>query len=118
MSPFIVLPVIAGVLWLGHASLGAAGHRAYRYSRWILFGGLAVTALVFFLLGIQASRSVRSEWKDDSLAGVFEGVLALETLLVMLALALLEVVRVGVTQTIEDARTKAESQRSNPSNSL
>ncbi len=71
MTPFIVLPLVAGILWLVHAALGAVGNRAHRYSRWILFGGLAGTALAFFLLGVQASRSVRPEWKDDSLAGVF-----------------------------------------------
>ncbi|MFC8523413.1 hypothetical protein [Pseudarthrobacter sp. NPDC057230] len=118
MSPFIILPLVAGILWLVHAALGATGHRAYRYSRWILFGGLAATALVFFLGGIQASKSVPPEWKNDSLAGVFEGVLVLETLLVMLALAMLEVVRLGVTQTIEDARYRAASQPSDPANSL
>ncbi|PNI09764.1 hypothetical protein CXX84_05925 [Arthrobacter sp. AFG7.2] len=116
MSPFIVLPVVAGVLWLVHAGLGVGGHRAYRYTRWVLFGGLAVTALVFFLLGVQASRSVPPEWKDDSLAGVLAAVLALETLLVMLALALLEVVHAGVTQTIEDTRTRAGSERSDEPN--
>jgi hypothetical protein len=118
VNPFIVLPVVAAVLWLCHAALAVAGHRAHKYSGRILFGGLAVTALVFFLLGVQASQSVPPEWKDDSMAGVFEGVLALETLLVMLALALLEVVRVGVTQTIENAQTTAESHRSDSSNSL
>jgi cytochrome bd-type quinol oxidase subunit 2 len=118
VSPFIALPVIAGGLWLVHATLGATGHRAYRYSRWILFGGLVVIALAFFLSAVHSSSSVPPEWKEDSLGGVFEFVLALETLLVLLALALLEVVRVGVTQTIEDARTRTESKRSDPSNSL
>jgi hypothetical protein len=112
---FIWLPVIAGVLWLLHAALDTAGHR---YSRWVMFGGLAVTALVFFLGAGQSSNSVPVEWKEDSLGGVFEFILALETMLVLLALALLEVIRVGVTQTIEDARARAESKLSDPSNSL
>ncbi|MDQ0619201.1 hypothetical protein [Arthrobacter globiformis] len=85
VNPFLAVPVIAGVLWLVHVGLGTARHRAYRYTRWILFGGLSLTALVFFLLAAQASRSVPPEWKEDSLDGVFEFVLALETLLVMLA---------------------------------
>jgi cytochrome bd-type quinol oxidase subunit 2 len=118
MSPFTVLPVLAGGLWLVHSALGATGHRAYRYSRWILFGGLAVTSLVFFLGALHSSNSVPPEWKEDSLGGVFEFILALETMLVLLALALLEVIHVAVTHTIEDARTRAESKRSVPSNSL
>jgi hypothetical protein len=118
MSHFTVLPVIAGGLWLVHAALGATGHRAYRYSRWVLFGGLAVTALVFFLGAVHSSNSVPPEWKEDSLGGVFDFILALETMLVLLALALAEVIRVAATQTIEDARIRAESKRSDPSNSL
>lgn len=118
MSPFLVVPVVALVLWLVHASLGAAGHRAYRYTRWILFAGLAAAAALFFSLAVAASRSVPAAWKDDAFAGVFEGVLALEALLVLLALALLEVIHVAVTTTVRDAQTRAESQRSAPSSSL
>lgn len=110
MSPFVVLPVIAGFLWLVHASLDALGHRAaYRYSRWILFGGLMVTAMALFLFAVQAGRAVPPEWEEASLAGVFEGVLAVETLLVLLALALLEIIHVALTQTVKDSR--AASQR-------
>ncbi|MDQ0680082.1 putative membrane protein YkvI [Arthrobacter pascens] len=118
MSPLLVLPVIAVVLWLVHASLGTAGHQAYRYTRWVLFGGLAAAAAVFFSLAVAASRSVPSAMKDDSFAGVFEGVLALEALLVLPALALLEVIHVAVTATIRDAQTRAESQRSAQASSL
>ena len=118
MSPLLVLPVIAVVLWLVHASLGTAGHRAYRYTRWVLFGGLAAAAAVFFSLAVAASRSVPAAWKDDSFAGVFEGVLALEALLVLPALALLEVIHVAVTTTIRDAQTRAESRRSAQASSL
>lgn len=118
MSTLLVLPVIAVVLWLVHASLGTAGHRAYRYTRWILFGGLAAAAAIFFSLAVAASRSVPAAWKNASLAGVFEGVLALEALLVLLGLALLEVIHVAVTPMIRDAQTRAASQRSAPSSSL
>lgn len=69
MSPFIVLPAVAGVLWLVHASLGVAGLRAYRFTRWILFCGLLVSAGVFLLRGMQASRSVPPEWKDEGSRG-------------------------------------------------
>ena len=117
MTPFVVLSVVAGVLWLVHAGLGAAGHRAYRFTRWVLFGGLLVTAGLFLLRGVQASRSVPPEWKNDSLDGVFEGVLALETLLVLLAIALLEVIHVAVAQTVVDARAKSAAQVPDPANS-
>jgi uncharacterized membrane protein len=112
MSPLLVVPVIAVVLWLVHASLGAAGHRAYRYTRWILFGGLAAAAAVFFSLAVSSSRSVPAAWKDDSSAGVLEGVFALEALFMLPALALLEVIHMAVTTTIRDAQTRAESRRS------
>jgi hypothetical protein len=118
MSPLLVLPVVAVILWLVHASLGTAGHQAYRYTRWMLFGGLAAAAAVFFSLAVGASKAVPAAWTDDSLAGVFEGMLALEALLVLLALALLEVIHVAVTTTIRAARTRAESQRPAPSRSL
>jgi uncharacterized membrane protein len=118
MTPFLVVLVTAVVLWLVHASLGTAGHRAYRYTRWILFGGLAAAAAVFFSLAVAASRSVPAAWKDDSFAGVFEGMIALEVLLMLPALALLEVIHVAVTTTVRDAQTRAESQRSAPSSSL
>ncbi len=118
MSPFIVLPVVAGVLWLVHAGLGTAGHRAYRFSGRILFTGLAAAAVVFVLLGIQANISVLPEWKNDSLGGVVEFILALETVLVLLILAMVEVIRVAVTQTIVQPRGKAAAQRPDPANSL
>ncbi|MDR6508627.1 hypothetical protein [Arthrobacter oryzae] len=111
MSPLLVVPVIAVVLWLVHASLGTGGHRAYCFTRWILFGGLAAAAAVFFSLAVAASRSVPTAWKDDSSAGVFEGVLALQTLLVLPALALLAVIHVAVTMTIRDAQARAEVRR-------
>ncbi len=117
MSPFVVLPVVAGVLWLVHAGLGVVGHRAYRFTRWVLFGGLLLTAGVFFLRGVQASRSIPPEWKNDSLAGVFEGVLALETLFVLLAIALLELIHVAVAQTVVDARAKSAAKGPDPANS-
>lgn len=109
MSPFLVMPAIAVVLWLGHASLHAMGKRsAYRYTRWALFGGLAVTGVVFGLLAFQASNSVPQEWRDDASGGLVEFILAFETMLVVLALALLEVIHVAVAQTIEDARKRTD----------
>jgi hypothetical protein len=44
--------------------------------------------------------------------------LALEALLVLVALAFLEVIHVAVTTTIRATRTRAESQRPAPSGSL
>lgn len=109
MSPFIVLPVIAGVLWFVHASLGAAGHPAYRYSGRILFGGLAaVTALSFGTL-FTFARFVPAALKDDFFAGVFEGMLAIEALLVLLGLVFLEVIRVSVTRAVNDSQVAAVS---------
>lgn len=104
-----MVPVIAGDLWLGHVGLHAMGKGgAYRYTRWALFGGLAVTVVVFVLLGVQASNTAPSEWRRDTSGGLIEFILAFETLLVMLALALLEVIHVAVAQTIEDARKRAD----------
>ena len=99
-----------------HAGLGAAGHRAHRVTGWILFGGLAAVAGLFFWLALTFARFVPAVLKDDSFAGVFEGVLAIETLLVLLAFVFLEVVRVAVTQTIEDAQAGATDQRSDQPN--
>jgi len=84
----------------------------------MLFGGLAAAAAVFFSLAVGAGRAVPAAWKDDSLAGVFEGMLALEAMLVLLGLAFLEVIHVGVTTAIRATRTRAESQRPAPSGSL
>lgn len=104
-----MVPVTAGALWLGHASLHAVGKRgAYRYTRWALFGGLAVCVVAFGLLGIQASNSAPTEWRDDSSGGIVEFILALETMLVVLALALLEVIHVAVARTIEDTRKRTD----------
>lgn len=110
------MPLVAGMLWLVHVILGATGHRAYRYSCRLLFGGLSATAVVFFLIGFQVDKSVPPEWKNNSLGGVVEFLLALETTMVLLALALLEVIRVAVTQTIEVARAKTACQRPDPAN--
>jgi len=116
VSAFIAMPLVAGMLWLVHVILGATGHRAYRYSCRLLFGGLSATAVVFFLIGFQVDKSVPPEWKNNSLGGVVEFLLALETTMVLLALALLEVIRVAVTQTIEVARAKTACQRPDPAN--
>ncbi|WP_455834088.1 hypothetical protein [Pseudarthrobacter siccitolerans] len=51
MSPFAVLPVVAGVLWLGHAGLSIANGAASRYTRWIVFAGLPILAVVMLLSG-------------------------------------------------------------------
>jgi hypothetical protein len=51
MSPFIVLPLVAGVLWLGHAGLTVAHGPASRYTRWILFAGLPALAVAMLLSG-------------------------------------------------------------------
>lgn len=109
MSPFLVVPTIAGALWLGHVALHAMGKQGtYRHTRWVLFGGLAVAVVVFVLLGVQARNAVPEEWREDSLGGVFEFILAFETMLVILALALLEVIHVAVAQTIQDALERAD----------
>jgi uncharacterized membrane protein len=111
MSLLLVVPVGAVALWLVHAVLGASGQRAYLYSRWILFGGLAAAAALFFSLAVSSSSAVPAAWKEDSLAGVLEGVFALEALFMLPVLALLEVVHVAVTTTIRDPQTRAESRR-------
>lgn len=105
-------PIISVALWLGHASLHTVGKlSAYRYTRWALFGGLVVCVVVLALLGVQASNAVPAEWRDDASGGLVEFVLALETMLVLLALALLEVIPVAVAQTIEDTRKRTERSR-------
>lgn len=72
------------------------------------FGGLAVCVVVLALLGVQASNAVPAEWRDDASGGLVEFVLALETMLVLLALALLEVIHVAVAQTLEDTRKRTD----------
>lgn len=104
MSPFLFLPVVAGGLWLLHAGLGAAGHPAYRPSGWVLFGGLAAVTVLPFAALFTYARFVPAPMKDDSFAGVFEGMLAIESLLVLLGVVFLEVVHVAVTMTIKDAQ--------------
>lgn len=104
----MVLPLAAVALWLVHAGLGAARHRYYRLSGRILFGGLAaVTGLSFFNL-FTFARFVPAPMKDDSFAGVFEGMLAIESLLVLLGVVFLEVVHVALTRTIEDAQDRSD----------
>ncbi|MFJ5694582.1 hypothetical protein ACIP9X_12110 [Arthrobacter sp. NPDC093125] len=51
MSPFIVLPVPVGILWLGHAGLTIVHGPASWYTRWILFAGLPVLAIAMLLSG-------------------------------------------------------------------
>ncbi|KRE81365.1 hypothetical protein [Arthrobacter sp. Soil764] len=51
MSPFTVLPLVAGSLWLVHACLTIAGSPVPRYTRWFLFGGLPALAAAMILSG-------------------------------------------------------------------
>jgi putative Ca2+/H+ antiporter (TMEM165/GDT1 family) len=51
MNPLTVLPLVAGILWLGHAGLTIARGPASRYSRWILFAGLPALAVAMLLSG-------------------------------------------------------------------
>ncbi|TQJ69419.1 hypothetical protein FBY31_3562 [Arthrobacter sp. SLBN-100] len=113
----IWLPVIAGVLWLVHAALGAAGHPAYHYSGRILFGGLAALTVLSFGTLFTYARFVPAALKDDSFAGVFEGMLAIEALLVLVGLVFVEVVRVAVTRTIKDSQAAAATQHADSSSS-
>jgi hypothetical protein len=115
MNPFVVLPVVAVVLWLVHAVLGAAGHRAYRVTGWVLFGGLAAVTVLSSWLLLTFARFVPPALKDDSFAGVFEGLLAMEAALVLLGIVFLEVVRVAVTRMIEDSQAGATSHDPGPS---
>jgi hypothetical protein len=74
VSPFIVLPVVAGVFWLIHAAVTVTGSSAHRYTRWILFGGLPALAVVNLLSG-----------------GIVGFMFALVTVLTWLGMILLEV---------------------------
>jgi putative Ca2+/H+ antiporter (TMEM165/GDT1 family) len=47
----MVLPLVAGILWLGHAGLTIVHGAASRYTRWILFAGLPVLAVAMLLSG-------------------------------------------------------------------
>lgn len=51
MSPFLVLPLVADIVWLGHAGLTTARIPACRSIRWILFGGLPALAVAMLLSG-------------------------------------------------------------------
>lgn len=92
MSPFIVVPVVVGVLWLVHAFLGIAGSRAYRYTRWILFAGLPVLAVTMVLSG-----------------GMVGFLFALITVLTLLGIAILEVFLVMGVTVWRDAKARKDS---------
>lgn len=51
---------------------------------------------MFGVLGVQANNAVPAEWRDDTPGGLIEFILAFETMLVMLALALLEIIHIAV----------------------
>lgn len=51
VSPFIILPLVAAILWLGHAGLTIWRSPACRYTRWILFTALPVLAVAMLLWG-------------------------------------------------------------------
>jgi putative Ca2+/H+ antiporter (TMEM165/GDT1 family) len=87
MSLFMVLPLVAGILWLGHAGLSIARSPASRYSRWILFAALPVLAVVMYLSG-----------------GVVGFVFALIAALTWLGMILLEVFLVLGIMVWKDAR--------------
>lgn len=92
MSPFIVVPVVVGVLWLVHASLGVTGSSAYRYTRWLLFAGLPVVAVTMAVSG-----------------GMVGFVFALITVLTWLGVAFLEVFLVMGSTVWRDARARKDS---------
>ncbi len=87
MSLFMVLPLVASILWLGHAGLSIARSPASRYSRWILFASLPVLAVVMYLSG-----------------GVVGFVFALIAALTWLGMILLEVFLVLGIMVWKDAR--------------
>jgi putative Ca2+/H+ antiporter (TMEM165/GDT1 family) len=91
MSPFVVVPVIAGVLWLAHAFLGIVGSRAYQWTRWLLFAGLPVLAAVMVLSG-----------------GMVGFVFALITVLTWLGIAFLEVFLVMGSMVWRDAMARKD----------
>jgi putative Ca2+/H+ antiporter (TMEM165/GDT1 family) len=89
VNPFIDVPVVVGILWLAHAALGIAGHRAFRYSRWGLFAGLPVVAGAMALSG-------------DMMGFVF----ALMTILALLGIAFLEVFLVMGVMVLRDSKAR------------
>lgn len=89
MSPFALLPFIAGILWLGHAGLTIANIPACRYTRWILFGGLPALAVTMLFSG-----------------GMAGFVFALIAVLTWLGMILLEVFLTVWLMLARDARAK------------
>jgi hypothetical protein len=89
VSPFIVLPLVAGILWLGHAGLTIAGSRAHRHTRWFLLGGLPVLTAAMLLNG-----------------GMVGFLLALITTLTWLGMILAEVLLAVALMFARDARLK------------
>lgn len=110
MSPFILMPVIVAILRLIHVYLGVAGSSAYRYTRWTLFGGLAVLALSFFL-ALVAAISAPAGPGASEFSGGLEFILTLETVLVGLAAALLEIFSVFVMTAVRIGAEKREPGR-------
>lgn len=89
MSPFIILPLVAGILWLGHAGLTIARSPACRYTRWILFAALPVLAVAMYLSG-----------------GMVGFVFAFIAALTWLGMILLEVFLTVGLMVVRDARAK------------
>jgi putative Ca2+/H+ antiporter (TMEM165/GDT1 family) len=92
VSPFIIVPVVVGVLWLVHASLGVAGKRAHSCTRWILFAGLPILAVAMVLSG-----------------GMVGMMFALITVLTWLGVAFLEVFLVMGVTVLRDAKVRKRS---------
>lgn len=89
MSPFILLPVAAGVLWMVHAGLVIADVPACRYTRWIIFGALPGAVVVMLLSG-----------------GMLGFLLALIIVLSWLGMILLEVFLTVGLLVLRDSRAK------------
>jgi putative Ca2+/H+ antiporter (TMEM165/GDT1 family) len=89
MNPFMVLPLVAGILWLGHAGLNIMHGPASRYTRWILFAGLPVLAVAMLLSG-----------------GMVGFVFALVAALTWLGMILLEVFLTIGLMVLRDARAE------------
>lgn len=104
------MPVIVAVLWLVHVYLGIAGSSAYRYTRWILFGGLAILALSFFLALVAAISAPTGPGASEFRGGA-AFILTLETVLVGPAAALLEIFSVFVMTAVRIGAGKREPSR-------
>ncbi|QDG68114.1 hypothetical protein NIBR502772_19595 [Pseudarthrobacter sp. NIBRBAC000502772] len=95
MSPFSVVPVVVGALWLVHAFLAITGSRAYGWTRWILLAGLPLWAVMLAVTG-----------------GMVGFAVALITVLTWLGVGFLEVFLVMGTTVYRDAKTRKGSDES------